>query len=585
MSSDKVLGIDLGTTNTAFAILEGGEPEMIPNAEGDLTMPSVVAFKQDDSRLVGQSAVNQSVQNPNRTIESIKRKMGREDYVEKIGDEEFKPEEISAIVLRKVKQDAEEYIGETINRAIITVPAYFTDRQRQATKNAGEIAGLEVERIINEPTAAAIAYGLDSNQDQIVLVADLGGGTFDVSILDLGGGVFDVEATNGERYLGGDDWDRMITDHLIHKFESKHSIDIRNSPEAFQRLKRGAEKAKKDLTTRFETQINIPFIATTDEGPIHLEETLTREKFEQITSGLRQNLTKPIEDAIKEANISRRNIDNVILVGGSTKMPQIQRHIEGIVNKQPLNSINPDEAVARGAAIQGGIVAGERDDVVLLDVTPMTVGIEIKGGLFEPLISKNETIPTRVSKLYTTSEDNQKNVIIKVYQGEESVASRNELLDEFKLEGIPRAEAGTPRITVEFKINANGILEVTAQDQKSGNAEGITISGTSGLSDEEIQEMTDRTKEYEEISTSEKERISVRNRADQVVSHARKILLEESAPIATETAIKMENKIGEIDELLEDEDATTADIKEATTDLENLIGRPDHEEKAALPFE
>lgn len=585
MPSDKVLGIDLGTTNTAFSLLEAGEPEMIPNSENELTTPSVVAFKQDGTRLVGQPAVNQAIQNPTRTIESIKRKMGREDYIEEIGTEEFKPEEISAIILRKVKQDAEEYYGEIINKAIITVPAYFTDRQRQATKNAGEIAGFDVERIINEPTAAAIAYGLDSNQDQTVLVADLGGGTFDVSILDLGEGVYDVESTNGERYLGGDDWDSIIVDHLLDKFQAQHDVDIRNNPEAYQRLRLKAEEAKKDLTTRFETTINIPFIATTDDGPIHLEQSLSREKFEQITSGLRRDLTKPIEDAISEANISRRDIDNVILVGGSTRMPQIQRHIEGIVNKQPHSSINPDEAVARGAAIQGGIIGGERDDIVLLDVTPMTVGIEIKGGLFEPLIGKNETIPTRVSKLYTTSQDNQKNVIIKVYQGEEPVASRNELLDEFKLENIPRAEAGTPRITVQFKINSNGIMEVSARDEKSGNKEGIRITGSSGLSTDEIEEMSERTKEYEEVSKSEKERITVHNRADQIVSHAKKILLEESNPIAPETAIKIENLIDEIDTALEDEDATTEDVKRATTKLKNLIGGPNEQDKTALPFE
>lgn len=582
MSSEKVLGIDLGTTNTVFSLLEGGEPIIIENEEGDTTTSSVVAFSNEKKKLVGQPAVNQSIQNPNRTISSIKRKMGRENYEEEIGTETFTPEEISAYILEKVKSDAEDFYGQHIDRAVITVPAYFNDRQRQATKNAGEIAGFTVERIINEPTAAALAYGLDRNQDQTAIVADLGGGTFDVSVLELGDGVCDVIATNGRRYLGGDDWDKTLVDYFIDRFEEDTNIDLRDDPQAYQRVMNDAEKVKKDLTTRHDANIDLPFIATTDEGPVHLQDNITREKFEQITSIHRQKLTKPINDAINEANISKRDIDNILLVGGSTRMPQIVREIEGLIGRQAQSNINPEEAVAMGAAIQGGIISGEKDDIVLLDVAPMSLGIEIKGGLFEPLISKNTTIPTRTTKLYTTSQDNQVTVDIKVYQGEKKIAEENDLLDRFTLEGIPRADAGTPEIVVEFRIDSNGIVHVNAKERKTGKQEGITIEGGTGLSDVEIDTLKEKSKEIEEASKSEKEKIAARSRADNIVSHARTILLDESTPLDPTAAIEIENAISEVDEALESDDATTGDIRRKTENLEQKIGKS-NSDKQELP--
>lgn len=572
MPSDKIIGIDLGTTNSAYAILEAGEPEIIPNSENDYTTPSVVGFTDDKKQLVGKPALNQAVQNPNRTIKSIKRKMGREDYTVEIGSEEFSPEEISAYILKKIKRDAEDYLNEEISRAVITVPAYFNDRQRQATKNAGEIAGLTVERILNEPTAAALAYGLDKKKDQIALIADLGGGTFDVSILDLGSGICDVIATNGERYLGGDDWDKVLVDYFASRFKEEHDVDLKNNPQAYQRLKREAEEIKKDLSTRHSATINLPFITTTEDGPLHLQDSITREKFEQISSGLRQKISKPIKEAIKDAHITRRDIDNLILVGGSTRMPQIEREIEGIIGRQPYSDINPEETVALGAAIQAGIINGQKDDVVLLDVTPMSLGIEIKGGLFEPLVEKNTTIPTRTSKLYTTAKDNQTTVDVNVFQGEENIAQENELLDNFTLENIPPADAGTPEITVSFRINANGIVEVDAKEKESGAEHSITIESDLGLNANEIDELKEKSEQIEEASKTEQERIKARHRADQIVSQAQQILTKSDTPIDPTTVIKIEDMINEIDEELNSKTPKTEKINRKTDKLARLLG-------------
>ncbi len=583
MASNKILGIDLGTTNSAFAVMEGGDPEIIVNGEGERTTPSIVAFTDDDERLVGKPAKNQAVQNPEKTIQSIKRHIGEEEYTVEVEDEEYTPEEISAMILQKIKRDAEEYLGDEVEKAVITVPAYFSDRQRQATKDAGEIAGFEVERIINEPTAASMAYGLDDESDQTVLVYDLGGGTFDVSILDLGGGVYEVVATNGDNDLGGDDWDQAIIDWLAANFEEEHGIDLREDRQALQRLKDAAEEAKIELSSRKETEINLPFITATDDGPIHLEESMTRAKFESLTADLIDRTVAPTEQALEDAGYSEDDIDEVLLVGGSTRMPQVAEKVEELTGKKPQKNVNPDEAVALGAAIQGGVLGGEVDDIVLLDVTPLSLGIEVKGGLFERLIEKNTTIPTEESKIFTTAADNQTSVQVRVFQGERELAEKNEMLGEFHLTGIPPAPAGTPQIEVTFSIDENGIVNVSAEDKGTGTTEEITIEGGAGLSDAEIDRLQEEAEKHAEEDQKKRERIEARNTAEATIQRA-ETLLEENEQVDDDLRADIESAIEDVEETIDDSDAEAEDIEDATESLSKElqeIGKQVYQEQAA----
>ncbi|MBU4241152.1 MAG: molecular chaperone DnaK, partial [Actinobacteria bacterium] len=513
----KVIGIDLGTTNSCMAVMEGGESTVIPNTEGGRTTPSVVAFSKTGERLVGQVAKRQAITNPDRTITSIKRKMGTNEKI-KIDDKEYSPQEISAMILQKLKSDAEDYLGEKITQAVVTTPAYFDDSQRQATKDAGKIAGLEVLRIINEPTAASLAYGLDKETEQTILVFDLGGGTFDVSVLEIGGGVFEVKSTSGNTHLGGDDWDQRIIDWMADDFKAKTGIDLRDDSMALQRLKEAAEKAKIELSTTTTTNINLPFITATQEGPQHLDMTLSRAEFNKMTADLVDKCVGPFKQAMEDSKLEPKDIEHVILVGGATRMPAIQDKVRELTGgKEPHKGVNPDEVVAVGAAIQAGVLKGEVKDVLLLDVTPLSLGIETLGAVFTKLIERNTTIPTRKSETFTTAADGQTSVEVHVLQGEREMAEYNKTLGRFHLVGLPPAPRGVPQVEVAFDIDANGIVHVTATDRATGNEQRITIEASGGLSEEEMKKMVDDAKDHAEEDHRRREEAETRNKADEVV--------------------------------------------------------------------
>ncbi len=562
----KILGIDLGTTNSCMAVMEGGQATVIPNAEGGRTTPSVVAFTKDGEILVGEAAKRQAVANPDRTIISIKRKMGT-NYRVKIDDKEYTPEEISAFILRKLKQDAEAYLGEKISDAVITVPAYFNDNQRQATKNAGKIAGFNVRRIINEPTASSLAYGLDKAEGEKILVYDLGGGTFDVSILEVGDGVFEVLATSGDTDLGGDDWDQRIIDYLVEEFRKETGIDLKQDPMAMQRLKEAAEKAKKELSGLMQTNINLPYIAADSSGPKHLNVTLTRAKFQEMTEDLLERTIPSIEQALKDAKLKKEDISKVILVGGSTRMPAVQELVKNYFGKEPYKNINPDECVAMGAAIQGGVLSGEVKDILLLDVTPLTLGIETLGGVMTPMISRNTTIPAEKTQTFSTAADNQTQVEIHVLQGERPMAKDNISLGRFILDGIPPAPRGIPQIEVTFKINADGILEVKAKDKGTGKEQKITITASTNLSEEEIQKKIKEAEKYAEEDRKRKERIEAMNTADAAIYTAEKTMKELGEKMTDDEKKEIESKIKALRELMADEKRSAEEIRKATEDL------------------
>ncbi|OFI07192.1 chaperone protein DnaK [Clostridium acetireducens DSM 10703] len=561
----KIIGIDLGTTNSCVSVMEGGDPVVIANAEGARTTPSVVSFQDNGERLVGQIAKRQAITNPDKTIISIKRHMGT-DYKVKIDEKEYSPQEMSAMILQKLKADAEAYLGEKVTEAVITVPAYFNDSQRQATKDAGKIAGLEVKRIINEPTAASLAYGLDKmDTNQKIFVYDLGGGTFDVSILELGDGLFEVKATNGNTKLGGDDFDQRIIDYIAETFKKDNGIDLRNDKMAIQRLKEAAEKAKIELSSSMQTSINLPFITADATGPKHIDMTLTRAKFNELTADLVEGTIEPMKKALDDAGLSISEIDKIILVGGSTRIPAVQEAVKNFTGKEPSKGVNPDECVAMGAAIQAGVLTGDVKDVLLLDVTPLTLGIETLGGVATTLIERNTTIPTKKSQIFSTAADGQTSVEIHVVQGERKMAADNKTLGRFTLSGIPSAPRGVPQIEVTFDIDANGIVNVSAKDKGTGKEANITITASTNLSDDEIDKAVKEAKAHEEEDKKRKESIEVKNNADQVVYQTEKALKDLGDKVSAEDKSQIEEKIKAVKDIKDGDDLEA--IKKATEDL------------------